>query len=81
MKEDVKALLAGALGITMLFAIAREAIPRWSRTGPTGEESMPEIASFLFGPYVLPFELLSVVLLVALVAAILLAQKEGRQAP
>ena len=86
-KADVKALIAAALAITMFLAVVRGALPGcnagkesflpcWTTAAPVGQESANGVADFVFGNYVLPFEILSVLLLVALVAAIFLAQKE-----
>lgn len=78
MKNDLKALIAVAVGLTMAFAALRPgtAPAGWTDAGANGQESVPGVAGFIFGSYVLPFEILSVLLLVALVGAIMLAAKE-----
>lgn len=43
---------------------------------PQGGESLQSVARFIFGAYALPFEVLSLVLLVALVGAVYLARLE-----
>jgi NADH:ubiquinone oxidoreductase subunit 6 (subunit J) len=93
-KNDVKAFLAAAIFLTLVFSVvAVDLRPALSGQGqPTvntfapwqGEASNPEnprgIAEFMFGPYALPFEVLSVVLLVALVGALVLAKPEHTEA-
>lgn len=44
--------------------------------GPTGGDAIDGVAAFLFGPDALPFEVLSLVLLVALVGALAMARLE-----
>jgi NADH:ubiquinone oxidoreductase subunit 6 (subunit J) len=89
-KNDVKAFLAGAIFLTLVFSVvAVDLRPAFSgQGGPQvqtftpweGDPSAPEnprgIAEFMFGAYALPFEVLSVVLLVALVGALVLAKPE-----
>lgn len=57
------------------ISVCRVCPPHWT-TGTAGAEDMGELAADIFGPYVLPFEVLSVVLLVALIGAIVIAKKE-----
>ena len=42
---------------------------------PQGQESYGQLAQAIFGPYLLPFELLSLLLLAALIGAVVLARK------
>ena len=91
MKNDVKAFLAAAIFLTLVFSVvAIDLRPALSGQGsPTvntfapwqGDASQPEnprgVAEFMFGAYALPFEVLSVVLLVALVGALVLAKPES----
>jgi len=46
----------------------------WARPG--GGDDFPRLGGALFGPYLLAFELLSLLLLVALIGAVMLARRE-----
>jgi len=46
---------------------------------PQGQESYRQLAQAIFGPYLLPFELLSLLLLAALIGAVVLARKGNPQ--
>lgn len=94
MKNDVKAFLAGAIFLTLVFSVvAVDLRPAFSGGNPTvqtfrpwegaaeGPENTRGIAEFMFGAYALPFEILSAVLLVALVAALVLAKPEPSVGP
>lgn len=70
---------AGVLAVTALAAIAILAIIQ-SGLGqgltPQAEGSTPTLGHLLFENYLLPFEILSILLLVAMVGVILLSKKE-----
>lgn len=69
-------LVVGAL--TFIVFIALRATP-WSIQPPDfSQNPLPQIGTLLLGPWVLPFELVSVVLLAALVGAVIIAKKEER---
>jgi len=88
-KNDVKAVFAFALfvvlvligGLNLNLGGLRtgqpvvQPIPAWSGE-PTTPENPTSVARFMFGPYALPLEVLSIALFVALVAAILLAKPD-----
>lgn len=46
------------------------------KAAPEGQESFSNIANSVFNRYVFPFEVLSVLLLAALIGAVLLAKRE-----
>lgn len=48
---------------------------------PQGQESYRQLAQAIFGPYLLPFELLSLLLLAALIGAVVLARKGRTSGP
>lgn len=91
MNNDVKAILAAGLfimlGIGALqpsFATRSVSPPGcvpasapgcWGNA-PQGGDAINGVAAFIFGPYALPFEVLSLVLLVALVGALAMARLE-----
>ncbi|MCA1812614.1 MAG: NADH-quinone oxidoreductase subunit J [Halobacteriales archaeon] len=97
MKNDVKALVAAAIFLTLMFSAvsfdlraigAGGSVMRVFGCGaqsqrgcwegaPQGGEDMAGVANVLFRDDVLPFEILSLVLLVALVAAIFMARLES----
>ena len=55
-------------------ALAKTVIPEAGAGG--GEGSVAELGRALFGPYALPFEITSLVLLAAIIGAIVLAKKK-----
>lgn len=61
--------------IVYLFYAHREFWNRGAYTGENYDTMMRELADLLFGKYLLPFEILSVTLLVGLVGALYLARK------
>lgn len=90
MKNDVKALVSAALFLLLLFSVVsldlrpvlqggaprvQQNFPAWGGAAQS-PDNPSEVAGFIFGPYALPFEVLSVVLLVALVAALALAKPD-----
>jgi NADH-quinone oxidoreductase subunit J len=66
---------AGLLGSTLLLAVGGRTIDV-----DDGRSSVQQLARSLFGVWALPFELLSLLLLAALVAALVLSRAEGGRA-
>jgi len=67
-------IIAGLLAILMIWAAVQTT---WPMSGqPPLDATVPALAQALFGPYVLPFEVASVVLLAAMVGAIVLARED-----
>jgi NADH-quinone oxidoreductase subunit J len=65
-------LVAGVMGTCVVGA-------NWSQiAAPSAEPTTAGIGQAFLGPYILPFELASVVLLVALIGAIVISRKEIR---
>lgn len=90
MKNDVKALVSAALFMLLLFSVVtldlrpafqggaprvQQNFPGWGK-GATAPEDPTGVAQFMFGAYAMPLILLSVVLLVALVGALVLAKPD-----
>jgi NADH:ubiquinone oxidoreductase subunit 6 (subunit J) len=73
--EWAKGLLCLVLLLGLVFAVLR--IPEWGQETPP-RESYGGLATGLFGPWVFAFELLSVLLLAALIGALYLSQKIPR---
>lgn len=71
-------LLAGAVaaGVTVLLGVALTAVVGWDAAPVTGPDSTM-IGTRIFGTWVWPFELLSLLLLLALVAAMAVARGAG----
>lgn len=63
-------------GVTMLLGVALSAVVGWEQTPVTGPSSAT-IGAQIFGTWVWPFELLSLLLLLALVAALAVARGAG----
>jgi NADH:ubiquinone oxidoreductase subunit 6 (subunit J) len=92
-KDDVKLVIAAAIFLTLVFGVVsldlRPAFsggaPRvatlraWEQAPAAGEDPVA-VAQFMFGPYALAFEVLSVVLLVALIGALFIAKPEPPEA-
>ncbi|GIW10987.1 MAG: NADH-quinone oxidoreductase subunit J [Dehalococcoidia bacterium] len=68
--------LAVALGIVMTAVLAPGVFPASRLLPPLPETNTVLLAQALFNPYVLPFEIASVILLVAMVGAIVLARED-----
>jgi NADH:ubiquinone oxidoreductase subunit 6 (subunit J) len=68
----VAAVLLGELVLVGVY----NAIQPTSTPGPAGSGSVENVATALFSNYLIPFELASMLLLVAMVGAIILAKKE-----
>lgn len=71
-------VVAGALAVLVLAAVGRVAaeVP----TAATVADTVRAVGRALFGPYMLPFEIASAVLLVAMIGAITLAREEDGEA-
>ncbi|EXX87447.1 NADH:ubiquinone oxidoreductase subunit J [Paenibacillus darwinianus] len=76
-QEIVSAIGALCLFGIMFYAIRLTAFPAPSAPVTTGEDNTMEIGKLLFTQYVIPFELVSVLLTVAFIGAIVLAKKEA----
>lgn len=82
--DDIRArkwqLAAGALGLLVLaplLALGRSAVRRSSPVGPTPENVISPVAEVFFREHLLAFEVSSVVLLVAIVGALVLAKRSA----
>ena len=72
-------LLSGAVCLGLFILLIRVAFTTaWPLPGPTpiGEEATFRIGEHFFSDFLLPFELASVLLLIAMVGAIILARRE-----
>lgn len=69
-------LLAGGFGGVLLAALTSAGAPTEPLPSPTLEAHAADLGRLLFTRYLLPFEMLSVLLLVAMVGVILLSRKE-----
>lgn len=69
---------AASVGVVLLVFLTALSAPQIaaSNTIPVLEGSTPPLGTMLFKHYILPFELLSVLLLVAMVGVILLSKKD-----
>jgi NADH-quinone oxidoreductase subunit J len=67
-----------AIGLALLFAIVLSATQWPSETGRHEASSAPDLARLLFSEYVLPFEVVSVLLLAAVIGGIFVAKREDR---
>jgi len=75
----VRRLLSGAVCAGLFALLLRVALTTpWALPGPTpvGEEATIRIGEHLFSDYLLPFELASVLLLMAMIGAIVLARRD-----
>ena len=75
----VRRLLSGAVCGGLFVLLLRVALTTpWALPGPTpiGEEATIRIGEHLFSDYLLPFELASVLLLMAMIGAIVLARRD-----
>lgn len=83
MKNDVKAgiaVLLLAVVATPLLPLGDAHLTLWDGP-PATAESIDEISAGLFDKWVLAFELLSLALLAALVAAVFMAKREPQESP
>ncbi|MCR8645082.1 NADH-quinone oxidoreductase subunit J [Paenibacillus sp. N1-5-1-14] len=67
----------GALGLfgILFYAIQTATFPEGAAFDP-GKDNTLEIGKLLFGPYVIPFEIMSVLLTVAFIGAVIIAKRE-----
>ncbi len=70
-------LVAAAFAALVLAAIGRSALPGYVVAAATGAPTTAPIGRALFTTFLVPFEVASIVLLVALVGAIVIAGREG----
>ena len=68
-------LVAGAIFVVTAAVVVTSQWPR-SVAQPIDIPTTPVIATQLFGPYVLPFEVASVLLLIAMIGAIVIARED-----
>ena len=76
---QVRRLISGGVCVGMLSLLIRVVFTTpWAVPGPNaiGEEATERIGEHLFTDYLLPFELASVLLLMAMIGAIVLARKD-----
>ena len=72
----------GALGVTgLLFALISRILVTapWPASNQTGPYTIGRIGELLLGQYLVPFELVSLVLLVAIIGALVISQPEERK--
>ena len=76
-------ILAGVLGAGALFALLVNVIfaTRWPRTEAAAAPTTARLGDAFLREYLLPFELASVLLLMALVGAMVLARRAAKDAP
>ncbi|MBI2890337.1 MAG: NADH-quinone oxidoreductase subunit J [Nitrospirae bacterium] len=73
----VAGTVAGGLFLYQTVHLLRGVMDDQARSGADGFGSAHEVSSVLFAEYVVPFELVSVLLLVAIVAAVVLGKREA----
>jgi NADH-quinone oxidoreductase subunit J len=66
--------LATGTGLLLVYAFSKVPLPAAKMTSPAGLGNTETIARLLFTDYLLPFEVTSVLLLVAIVGAVILAK-------
>ncbi|BBH23866.1 NADH:ubiquinone oxidoreductase subunit J [Paenibacillus baekrokdamisoli] len=77
LQETLSAIGALALFGILFYAIRKSDFPVPEKPFGLGEDNTMEIGKLLFTSYVIPFELVSVLLTVAFIGAIVLAKKEA----
>jgi NADH-quinone oxidoreductase subunit J len=77
LQETLTAIGALALFGILFYAIRQSDFPLPQQPFAAGEDNTMEIGKLLFTSYVVPFELVSVLLTVAFIGAIVLAKKEA----
>lgn len=75
-REWARALVAAVVLASLVFAGLR--VAEW-KSEAVGQENMDGLTEALFTTYVLPFEVLSVLLLGALIAALYVGAKQRRE--
>ena len=73
-----KLISGGVCGGLLILLLRVSITTRWNLPGPTsiGEEATERIGEHLFTDYLLPFELASILLLMAMIGAIVLARRD-----
>lgn len=73
----IRNIMRGGIAVMLLLLLIMPALTfgPWKAT-PEGQESFPMIADSVFHRYAFPFEVLSVLLLAALIGAVFLAKRE-----
>ena len=73
-----KLISGGVCGGLLILLLRVSIITQWNIPGPTsiGEEATERIGEHLFTDYLLPFELASILLLMAMIGAIVLARRD-----
>jgi NADH-quinone oxidoreductase subunit J len=69
-------LLAAVTGYALLDAFGDDQLPRDTRINNVGGSNTATVSDVMFQQYLIPFEVISVLLLAALVGAIVLARKD-----
>jgi NADH:ubiquinone oxidoreductase subunit 6 (subunit J) len=72
------AILAVILTVIVVLAIGAT---NWGATGERARTDTTELARVLFADWVLPFEVVGVLLLAAVIGAVFIAKREGRVSP
>jgi NADH-quinone oxidoreductase subunit J len=70
------ALLAGVVGYALIDAFGDDKLPRDTRIQGVAGSNTATVSDVMFQQYLVPFEVVSVLLLAALVGAIVLARKD-----
>lgn len=73
----IVALLAGLVMLSEVMVLARQKLPAELAWLPRGTNITTPISDSLFRAYLLPFEITSVLLLVAIIGAVVLAKRQG----
>ncbi len=69
-------VLAGVMGYALIDAYGDDAMPKDLRVDDVAGSNTATVSDAVFGAYLVPFEIISVLLLAALVGAIVLARKD-----
>ena len=72
-------VVSGLIGATIVFVALKTEWVTSGEEGNSSENTAAEIGRALLDPYVLPFEVASVLLVVAMVGAIILVRPEGEE--
>ena len=75
--QVIPALLGAGLFFFLIFYCVQET--NWAQEAPKKVIGVTQIGKSLFTYYVLPFEIISIILLAALVGAVVLARKEEQE--
>ena len=77
-RNPVKLLTGFALAATLFWILSKVIVnTQWPTESLEGDYSIRAIGHTLLGAHILPFEVISVVLLVAIIGAIVIANREG----